>query len=103
MSEFAVDVDTLARHAQRIAPVCDQIGLAGDAVRQVNLHDGAFGLLCAFLPVVVDVMVGRTDDVIVAAGETASSMADTVKAMAAEYARVDGQVASRLSALGRGV
>ncbi len=101
MSEFTVDVETLVRHAGRLGPVSEQLALAGGAVRQVNLHDGAFGLLCAFLPVVVDVLIGQTDDTIAASGETAASMANEVTAMAATYARVDEQVAARLTALGR--
>ena len=102
MSELHVDTDVLLQHSTRLAVVRDQLGLAADAAGQVNLHDGAFGLLCAFLPAVIGGFEGSTGDAIGASRETTTSMSDEVRAMARDYVRVDEGVASRMAALGEG-
>ena len=102
MSELHVDVDTLLQHAARLGGVGDQIGLASGAAGQVNLHDGAFGLLCAFLPVIINGAEVSTGDAIAAAGETSTTSASEVRAMAEAYARVDDGVAARFERIAGG-
>jgi|GEM_PF-548148 len=102
MSELHVDLDMLAQHATRLGAVGDQIRLASDASGQVDLHDGAFGLLCAFLPLIVNGAEVSTGDAITAGGETSSAAASEVRAMAEAYARVDEGVAARFERLAGG-
>jgi hypothetical protein len=102
MSEFHVDHETLLQHSSRLGAVTDRLGSAADAARQVNLNDGAFGILCAFLPLVIGVFETTTGETIAASRETSTAMAEQVRAMAQDYARVDDAVATRLKSLGGG-
>lgn len=97
---FKVDLDALHAHARRLEAVTDSVGLAANAAGQVDLHDGSFGLLCAFLPGFVNTAEVATGDAIGAARTTVDAMGDGVRAMARQYAAVDDAVASRLKKLG---
>ena len=87
---FDVDLDVLNAHAGRLGAVTDAVGQAGDAANQVDLNDGAFGLMCAMLPGVVN----RAEQ------GTGEAMSDGVRAMARDYASVDDTVRSRMESLG---
>jgi hypothetical protein len=93
---FQVDSERLVEHARRLGFVSEAIGLAAGAAAQVDLHDGAFGLLCAFLPPFVNGAEVSTGDAIGAARETVDATIDGVLAMAGDYASVDDGVGSRL-------
>lgn len=43
------DVDTMRQHASRVDQLGDDVRLAVEAIRSVNLSGGAFGLMCAFM------------------------------------------------------
>lgn len=100
MSEFHVDADVLLQHSSRLGAVTEQLGMAADAAGRVDLHGGAFGVLCAFLPLVIGGFEARAGEAIAASRETSTAMAEQVRAMAQEYARVDEGVATRLKSLG---
>lgn len=102
MSEVHVDIETLTQHAARLGAVEEQIGLAAGAAGQVNLNDGAFGLLCAFLPLVITGFETTTGDAIAASRESVTATVAEVRAMAATYAQVDADVARRLDSVARG-
>lgn len=104
MSEaFEVETEVLRRHAQRLAAVTDSVGLAAGAARHVNLNDGAFGLLCAFLPPVLNGAETATGDATDAAQETVDAASEGVVAMAQDYEAVDDGVHTRLTSLARGL
>ena len=97
---FDVDLEMLHAHARRLEAVTDSVALAGAAANRVDLHDGAFGMLCAFLPVLVNGAEQATGDAISAARSAVDAMGDGVRAMARDYASVDDAVRSRMEALG---
>lgn len=99
MSELEVDIEVLAAHASRLSMVTDAVALAQDAANQVDLHDGAFGLLCAFLPGFVNTAEVETGQAIGAARSTLDAMADGVAAMAADYRAVDDGVRGRMDTI----
>lgn len=101
MSEVHVDIDVLNQHAARLGAVQDQIGLAAGAAGQVNLNDGAFGILCSFLPLVIGYFETTTGDAIAASRESVQATIAEVRAMATTYAQVDSDVAKRLDRLGK--
>ena len=102
MSEaFHVDTEVLRVHAQRLRMVTDSVSLAADAARAVNLHDGAFGLLCAFLPPVLNGAETTVGDALGAAQDTVSGAAAGVRAMARDYDAVDDRVRALLTGLER--
>ncbi len=85
-----VDPEGLVRHVARTRPVADELGAAGAAAGDVRLNDGAFGLLCAFLPAAFSDLEIRTGDVIAKAGLAVEGLGDSVVAMARLYEAVDG-------------
>ncbi len=99
MSEFEVDTEVLAAHGSRLSMVSDAVALAQDAANQVDLHDGAFGVLCAFLPGFVNSAEVQTGEAIGAARDTLEAMADGVTAMAADYRATDDGVRTRLDSI----
>jgi len=48
-ARIALDFDILTTQASKVDQVGDDIGLAAQAVRSMNLGGGAFGVLCSFL------------------------------------------------------
>ena len=99
MSEVEVDTEMLSAHGSRLAMVRDAVALAQDAANQVDLHDGAFGLLCAFLPGFVNTAEVETGTAIGAARDTLDAMADGVTAMARDYRSTDDGVRGRMSSI----
>lgn len=91
-----VDTDGLIRHVSRTRPVADALDSAGAAADAVRLHDGAFGLLCAFVPAAVSDLEVRAGDAVVKAGRALEGLGDEVAAMARLYEAVDGDVHDRL-------
>ncbi|WP_182112452.1 MULTISPECIES: hypothetical protein [unclassified Actinotalea] len=73
--------------------------LAHDAANQVDLHDGAFGLLCAFLPGFVNTAEVETGRAIGAARDTLEAMVDGVVAMAEDYRAADDGVRGRMDTI----
>ena len=101
MSEVEVDTELLAAHGSRLSMVRDAVALAEDAANQVDLHDGAFGLLCAFLPGFVNTAEVETGTAIGAARDTLEAMGDGLAAMARDYRSVDDGVRGRMGTIGR--
>ena len=99
---FRVDSDRLLQHATRLGAVSEAIGVAADAAGQVDLHDGAFGLLCAFLPPFVNGAEVSTGDAIGASLETMDAIIDNVKGMAAGYTAADETVGTGFDRAGSG-
>lgn len=99
MDEFDVDTEVLAAHGSRLSLVSDAVALAEDAAGQVDLHGGAFGLLCAFLPGFVNSAETETGRAIGAARDSLDAMADGVIAMAADYRATDESVRGRMDSI----
>lgn len=97
--ELHVDADDLRRHAGRVAMVGDSVALAADAARQVDLHSGAFGALCAFLPSVLTGTQTATRDLLLTTRTTVDGAEHQLRAMADSYDRTDDSVQGRLHAL----
>jgi hypothetical protein len=89
---FAVDDEALRLHAQHLDSIAADAALAADAADQVDLTDGAFGLLCAFLPPFVNDAEVSTGNSVRAVHETLQAAAEGVRAMARDYADTDDRV-----------
>lgn len=86
---FHVDTEVLRLHARRIGMVRDDVALAADAAGRVNLHDGAFGLLCAFLPPIFGAVETAVGDAAGAARDVIDSTGDLLVSVAELYDDVD--------------
>ncbi len=98
---LSVGIDDLVRHAGRTRPVADALDAAHGAVRRTGLPDGAFGLLCGFLPLALGPLASSTADSVRGSGVSVDGLADAVVAMARLYAEVDGDVHDRFVRLAR--
>lgn len=96
---FAVDAEALQVHAQHLDSIAADAALAADAADHVDLGDGAFGLLCSFLPPVVNDAEVSTGDSVRAVHETVQAAADGVRAMARDYADTDDRARTAVDTL----
>lgn len=91
---FRVSTDVLRTHAGRVGMVRDDVGLATSAAGQVNLHDGSFGLLCAFLPPIFGLVEGAVEEAVHAAQEVLDATGDTLRSVARMYDDADAEVSA---------
>ncbi|MFJ8912181.1 type VII secretion target [Amycolatopsis sp. NPDC102389] len=86
-ASFEVDPDDLTAHASHLEGLVDRLNTAHAATGSAMSSD-AYGLLCAFLPPIVNPAGERAAETIKAAVEGIQSTADNVRTAAKSY--VDG-------------
>lgn len=103
MSGFQVDSDRLRQHAGNVSGVVGQISTARSAATQTDIHGGAFGVLCAFLPAIISgtasAAQGALDTVHTAADKSVDELID----MARTFDVVDERVEMLLKARQQGL
>lgn len=82
--QFEVVVDELRAHASHLDGLMDRLSTAISAANTVSMDDGAYGLLCAFLPPIVNPMEQEGLDSLNAASEAVGTTAGNVR-LAADY------------------
>ncbi|WP_213282351.1 type VII secretion target [Cellulomonas hominis] len=103
VAELRVDTDVLRRHASRVAQVADELGVAQSAAASVKLHDGAFGVLCSFLPGIVSGVDATARDAVSAVREATDAMVTELGAMARSMDEADARVEQRMHTLAQGL
>jgi hypothetical protein len=98
---FQIDTEVLRRHATRVGQVAGDVGTAQSAAGSSDLHGGAFGLLCSFLPPIVAGTDQAAKDAIAAIREAADGMAAELGVMARSVDQADQGVESRFQAISR--
>lgn len=96
---FQVDTEVLRRHGLRVDQVTADLGAVQQAAATTDLHGGAFGVLCGFLPPFVSGTDSAAREAITAVRDATEQTAADLRAMAGAYDRVDDQVADRLRRL----
>jgi hypothetical protein len=81
---FDVVVDDLRTHASHLDGLMDRLSTAVSAANTVSMSDEAYGLLCAFLPPIVNPMEQEGIDSLNAASEAVGTTAGNVR-LAADY------------------
>ncbi|GAB3568643.1 type VII secretion target [Amycolatopsis endophytica] len=87
---YEVDPDELRTHASHLDGLTDRLNTAVDAANTVAMDDSAYGLLCAFLPPIVNATT--QDDAVAAlkaAVEGVQITADNVRTAATSYEEQD--------------
>ena len=97
---FHVDHEDLRAHARGVDEVAHSVSQAAATAAGVNLSGGAFGVLCGFLPPVLNTFAATSPSAIESAGNNLTYVAEAVRAMADDYRDSDEQIAARLRALG---
>lgn len=85
MTSFEVVPDELTTHASRLDSLAGRLGTALSAASTVSMDDQAYGLLCSFLPPIVNPMEQKGMDAIKAASDGVSTTAGNVRAAADVY------------------
>ncbi|SFJ82577.1 Excreted virulence factor EspC, type VII ESX diderm [Amycolatopsis sacchari] len=87
---FDVDPDELRTHASHVDALVDRLNTAVDAANTVVMDDSAYGLLCAFLPPIINKTTqDDATDALRAAVEGMGNTADNVRAAADGYEEQD--------------
>jgi hypothetical protein len=82
---FDVVVDDLRAHASHLDGLMDRLSTAVSAANTVSMSDDAYGLLCSFLPPIVNPMEQEGIDSLNAASEAVGTTAGNVRLAADHY------------------
>jgi hypothetical protein len=81
---FEVVPEDLLAHASHLAGLVDRLNTASAATTSA-MSDDAYGLLCSFLPPILNPTGEQAADAVKAAGEAISTSADNVRKAATSY------------------
>lgn len=86
---FEVVAEDLVAHASHLDGLADRLGTAVSAAKTASMSDDAYGLICLFLPPVINPMEEEGVSALEAAAEGFSALASNVKTTATEYQDTD--------------
>lgn len=85
MTSFEVVPDELTTHASHLDVLTDRLRTALSAGDVVSMDNQAYGVLCAFLPPMVNPVAQKGLDALKAASSGVGTTADNVRAVAGAY------------------
>jgi hypothetical protein len=88
-SGFRVHPAALERHAGLVDDVAGIVEQARDAGASVLVGSGAYGVLCTFLPLLLEPAQRQTVDTLAEAATALRTTANAVRTAAGSYARLD--------------
>lgn len=100
MTGFAVLPTELRSHAGGVDGLAQRIGEAMVAARQVSMDDAAYGVICQFLPPLLEEIEQQAADALGAGQTGVSELAIRLRHTADEYERRDDDSAVRFEGLG---
>ncbi|WP_196804523.1 type VII secretion target [Cellulomonas sp. URHD0024] len=98
---FEVDSEVLRRHGARVAQVEGDLATARAAAGTTDLHGGAFGVLCSFLPPVISGVDAAARDAVHAVHEASQGVVRELGSMAGAFDRVDERVEDLMRGIAR--
>lgn len=96
MTSFKVQAEDLTAHASHLEGLTDRIDTAISAAESVSMSDEAYGLLCSFLPPIVNPMEEEGLNALKAAKEGVTTTAENVRSTAKDYQETDDANADSL-------
>ena len=104
-SGFHVDPEAIRAHAENVALVRDKFAAAKSASAHIAQNADAYGLLCSWMPAILESRHTKHDELVAYIEENLSIMTQSLISTAQAYESVDGDHDSRmrdfLRALGR--
>ncbi|SDX55877.1 Excreted virulence factor EspC, type VII ESX diderm [Amycolatopsis xylanica] len=82
---FEVVADDLVAHASHLDGLSDRLKTVVSAATTASMDDGAFGLLCAFMPLIVNPMEDKAHEALSASVEGVHTIGDNIRAAAKAY------------------
>lgn len=98
---FQIDTGVLRQHAARVGQVAGDIGTAQSAAGSADIHGGAFGVLCGFLPAIISGTDAAARDAVAAVREATDGMVSELGAMARSVDETDQAVETRMQQITR--
>ena len=89
MPSFKVFAEDLTNHAGHLDELCDRMDTAIEAARVASMSDEAYGVLCSFLPPIVNPLEEEGIGSLKSAREGLGRTAHNVRRSAAEYRDAD--------------
>ena len=86
---YEVVSEELSAHAAKLDDLAGRVATAVSAAEVVSMSDQAYGLLCSFLPPIVNPLEDAGVTALRAAGEGLTTTAGNVRSSAAEYLSLD--------------
>ncbi|GAB2792212.1 type VII secretion target [Amycolatopsis magusensis] len=86
---YEVEPEDLIAHASHLDGITDRLNTALDAAHTVSMDDSAYGLLCSFLPPIVNPMEEKGIEALNAAVEGVTTTAGNVRTAADSYRETD--------------
>jgi len=99
--EISIDTDLLRTHAARVDATADGIAEAVSAARSLNLADGAFGLLCAFMVPPIGMVAQVATTALDSAQNWVDTSASQVRAAATDFDTFERNLADQLRTAAR--
>lgn len=96
-----VDTEVVRRHALRVQQVADDIATAQSAAGTTNLHGGAFGVLCSFLPLFVSSVDQAAREALDAVKLATDATVTGLGNMAREFEATDDRVVASMQQAGK--
>lgn len=96
MTSFKVQAEDLTAHASHLEGLTDRLDTAISAAESVSMSDEAYGLLCSFLPPIVNPMEEEGMNALKAAKEGVTITAENVRTSAKDYLDTDDANADSL-------
>jgi hypothetical protein len=86
---FEVLPEELAAHAGHVDGLADRLDTCLDAANQVSMADGAYGVLCSFLPPIINPVTKSGVDAIKAAVEGIGATSEDINGTVESYRASD--------------
>lgn len=87
--QYEVLTEALRAHATTLHGLSDRLGQAVDAAQQASMPTDAYGVLCQFLPTVLNLLEERGATALQSGTEGMDTTAASVKDTAEDYAAAD--------------
>ncbi|AGZ46446.1 type VII secretion target [Actinoplanes friuliensis] len=97
---FQVDAAQIRRHIAGLEAVRSRFGAVKSASAAISQDDGAYGLLCSWLPAVLEGRHRRQDELLAYVEENLTLAADSLTAVAGDYEDTDNAAADAVRKAG---
>ncbi|MEU4805573.1 type VII secretion target [Actinosynnema sp. NPDC023587] len=91
--------EALRAHGSHLDGLSDRLGTAADAARMAGMSGDSYGLLCAFLPLIVNPMEEKAAEALNAAAEGVSDIASSIRDTASAYDEQESAHGETMTAL----
>lgn len=99
MTGFEVLPTELRSHARKVDGLAERLGQALHAARQVSMSDDAYGIICQFLPPVLNGLEQEAYDALAAGENGTTEIATNIRHTADEYEARDDDEAVMFGSL----